>query len=475
VATLGLFALALIWNKKLWISVRFRETKVELASHVIIVNEHDEEQLIPKLTEFDENGNLKITIKYRYLKYIYENGDFIMQRNSLKLLHHEILDMVDGIRQENFELLSSVFGQNSTRVKVDSVMKVFTEEALSSFNVYQLFACIVWYFRDYMTYAVIILVFVFFSILFEISLIRGEQKKINQMADSNRVRVYRKKFDKPTRTFSQVVEEIGSTDLVPGDIIDVNPDEKVPCDLVLLEGQCLIDESLLTGESVPMLKNALPRNDELFNEDNKEHIIFAGTYCITSVSSKNKQQPARAMVYQIGFATTKGRLIRSIMFNDPGSYRFERDANIFTVSLFSVAMLFVAIYFYLSFSQQSGDSEEDSSLWYALFIQGDRLAERRHRADDGAAGPVAFTLHRHRVRPEQAEPQKHRRAERQTDQRSRQNEGRLLRQDRHADHQRDEAGLGLLLRRTGTGKESGRDGRVPGEPQIPRTHQETRR
>lgn len=362
VATLGLFALALIWNKKLWIAVRFRETKVELATHVIIVNEHNEEQLIRKMTEFDENGDLKITIKYRYLKYIYENGDFIMQRNSLKLLHYEILDMVDGIRQENFELLSGVFGQNSTRVKVDPVMKVFTEEALSSFNVYQLFACIVWYFRDYMTYAVIILIFVFFSILFEISLIRGEQKKINQMADATKVRVYRKKFDKPTKTFAQVVELVDSTDLVPGDVVDVNPDEKVPCDLLLLEGQCLVDESLLTGESVPMLKNALPRNEEMFNEDNKEHLLFAGTFCITSVGAKHKQLPAKAMVYQIGFATTKGRLIRSIMFNDPGSYKFERDANIFTVVLFSAAMVFVAVYYYISFTQYPEDAEE-SGLW----------------------------------------------------------------------------------------------------------------
>jgi cation-transporting ATPase 13A3/4/5 len=284
-----------------------------------------------------------------------------MQRNSLKLLHHEILDMVDGIRQENFELLSGVFGRNSTRVQVDSVTKVFTEEALSSFNVYQLFACIVWYFRDYMTYAVIILFFVFFSILFEISLIRGEQKKINQMSHSSQVRVYRKKFDKPTKTFALLAELVDSTDLVPGDVIDVNPDDKVPCDLVLLEGQCLVDESLLTGESVPLLKNALPRNDELFNEDNKEHIIFAGTHCITSAGAKHKHLPARAMVYQIGFATTKGRLIRSIMFNDPGSYKFERDANLFTVALFSAAMAFVAVYYYISFTQSAGD--EEASLW----------------------------------------------------------------------------------------------------------------
>jgi cation-transporting ATPase 13A2 len=144
-------------------------------------------------------------------------------------------------------------------------------------------------------------------------------------------------------------DKVDSTRLVPGDIIYINPDEKVPCDLILLDGQALIDESLLTGESVPMLKTPVPRNEALFSDQNKEYIIYAGTYAITSVSSTNKDQPAKAMVFQIGFGTTKGRLIRSIMFNDPAMYRFERDSNYFTLYLFIIAMFFVAAYYYICF------------------------------------------------------------------------------------------------------------------------------
>jgi cation-transporting ATPase 13A2 len=34
--------------------------------------------------------------------------------------------------------------------------------------------------------------------------------------------------------------------------------EKLPCDFILLSGTCIINESMLTGESIPVIKSALP-------------------------------------------------------------------------------------------------------------------------------------------------------------------------------------------------------------------------
>ncbi len=49
--------------------------------------------------------------------------------------------------------------------------------------------------------------------------------------------------------------EIDSTELVPGDLIKVPNNCVLPCDCILVGGICIVNESLLTGESVPVIKH----------------------------------------------------------------------------------------------------------------------------------------------------------------------------------------------------------------------------
>ncbi len=55
--------------------------------------------------------------------------------------------------------------------------------------------------------------------------------------------------------------EIETEEVVPGDIVMVRPGEKIPVDGILVEGLSAIDESMLTGESIPVEKKT---GDEIF-------------------------------------------------------------------------------------------------------------------------------------------------------------------------------------------------------------------
>ena len=77
-------------------------------------------------------------------------------------------------------------------------------------------------------------------------------------------------------------EEVSSKDLVPGDVILIPPEGMVmPADAVVIQGSCIVNESMLTGESVPVTKCSLQSSSDMYNmELHKRHTVFNGTTVI---------------------------------------------------------------------------------------------------------------------------------------------------------------------------------------------------
>jgi Ca2+-transporting ATPase len=98
-----------------------------------------------------------------------------------------------------------------------------------------------------------------------------------------------------------IQREIGSRDLVPGDVVLVTAGTRVPADMRLSQAQGLaVDESLLTGESVPVDKStaALPNADVIAGD--QINMAFAGT---TVVHGRG-----RGIVVRTGAASELGRI-----------------------------------------------------------------------------------------------------------------------------------------------------------------------
>ena len=72
---------------------------------------------------------------------------------------------------------------------------------------------------------------------------------------------------------------------------------KIPCDAILLSGKVVIDESVLTGESIPVLKNVFSDEENFNNQKNINNILFSGTTVLqTTCFSSN----CFALVYGTG-------------------------------------------------------------------------------------------------------------------------------------------------------------------------------
>ncbi|KFQ20514.1 putative cation-transporting ATPase 13A2, partial [Merops nubicus] len=135
---------------------------------------------------------------------------------------------------------------------------------------------------------------------------------------------------------------VSSVDLVPGDCISLPTDGLlVPCDAALLTGECMVNESMLTGESVPVMKTPLPAGGQVSStyspEEHKRHTLFCGTQVIQAKSYVGGE--VLAVVTRTGFCTAKGDLISSILYPKPVSFKFYKDAVKFVLFLAVLALI----------------------------------------------------------------------------------------------------------------------------------------
>uniref|UniRef100_A0AAX7UF54 Polyamine-transporting ATPase 13A3 n=1 Tax=Astatotilapia calliptera TaxID=8154 RepID=A0AAX7UF54_ASTCA len=227
------------------------------------------------------------------------------------------------------------FGENEIAVRVPSLLKLLVKEVLNPFYIFQLFSIILWSFEDYYYYASAIVLMSIISIATSLYTIKKQYVMLHDMVAAHsvvRVSVCRGNKD---------IEQAMSTELVPGDVIAIPANGMImPCDAVLVYGTCIVNESMLTGESVPVTKTSLPSAGEegarSYNiDEHKKHTLYCGTHVIQTRFYTGEL--VKAVVVRTGFSTEKGQLVRSILYPKPTDFKLYHDAYLFLLCLVGVA------------------------------------------------------------------------------------------------------------------------------------------
>ncbi|KFR03395.1 putative cation-transporting ATPase 13A4 [Opisthocomus hoazin] len=231
-----------------------------------------------------------------------------------------------------------ICGPNTIDVPVIPVWKLLIKEVLNPFYVFQLFSVCLWFAEDYMEYATAIIIMSLLSISLTVYDLRQQSVKLHRLVESHnniKVTVSRNK---------EGVQELESFHLVPGDTLILKEGKTLlPCDAILISGQCIVNESMLTGESIPVTKTHLPQADSFkpwrmhCAEDYKKHVLFCGTEVIQTKA--DDRGVVKAVVLRTGFNTAKGDLVRSILYPKPMNFKLYRDALRFLMCLIAFAAI----------------------------------------------------------------------------------------------------------------------------------------
>lgn len=363
------------------------ECAFEEATHVLVCREEKHFQEVRVL----DGGAIDADLDYRVIEYRKERFSynlitqtFVFQPAKLKdLLPSQLSSLLakGGLSEVEAHQKFCVNGPNKIVIDNVPILAMLTDKITQIFYLFQIASVIIWLIEGYTTYAWLILFMSSASIIWEIYSAKVNEKQLRTLTALE--------ADFHVLRNGQVIK-IPAEYLVVGDTVVLDPETlvpntKLPCDLVLMQGECLMDESSLTGETVPVLKLPLQVPEKTFEvpldmERNRTNILYGGS-TILQLKPKNRvfRPPSRepslevlleadafdvkktsnlaqrssfhlesrpsnnasvlAIVLSTGFSTSKGDLLKSILFPTEVELRLNRDSMSFLLILGVIAFI----------------------------------------------------------------------------------------------------------------------------------------
>ena len=320
IVTLGIFALFLEIYPLLKVKFCYLKAQIYNASHFFIKCQ-DGKYYIKKAYEIKlprlNNNNLVnltklpvIAVQTKFFEFKLHKYVFNPQKNKFVSVtfkissntNYEVISrkMIGGLSDEEINYQKIFIYKNKFINNVTSIKDMFDVEFSNPFYLVQLFCIIAFIILKYTLYCKILIFSTIIILIFTLYETQSHIYFVNKLvAYSVDVNVRRK-----MKTIN-----LNSDNLVPGDILILPENDFIlPCDVLLMTGTCIMNESFLSGESNPIFKSHIPKNGEKFNKNDQKYILYSGTKI---VQSKNE---AVGLVIGVGFDTEKGKLIRNILF-----------------------------------------------------------------------------------------------------------------------------------------------------------------
>lgn len=258
----------------------------------------------------------------------------------------------------------SQHGTNLMHVHVPGVRASIREEFDSWFYVYQ-FSCIWWFaFEGSLAISSTWAVLTFSTGLFRaLWITRKARLKTFDMTKANTAlgaMVFR----------NNTIDWVLAMDLVPGDLVVIDQGITMPCDCLLVDGSALVDEAMLTGESLPSWRTAAEQASVYESESVTARMLLGGSRILESegIADIGMETPlaeggrgrALAIARFTGGMTVQASLVREWQNMPPEGQlqHFEQIRSLFA-GLFFVFILEMGVMVFVYFRSTNEDQMMD--------------------------------------------------------------------------------------------------------------------
>uniref|UniRef100_A0A0K0E9Q6 Cation-transporting ATPase n=1 Tax=Strongyloides stercoralis TaxID=6248 RepID=A0A0K0E9Q6_STRER len=372
---IGLFSL---WFKEFYYFLSCKNEKnIKNATHVLVkptIN-NGKCEILPINYDNLINGEVKIWIEFQKVVYVYDENK--KQFNQLEFDNNKSFNFFNSwLGLTSDEIITQTrlkYGNNNMEMVIPSFMELLIERFIAPLFVFQMFCVVLWFLSDMIFFSLLTLAML---ILLEITVVLEQMKNMKMIRDMGNkpypIDVYRK---------NEWIK-IQSNELIVGDLILIDRNLKnniVPCDLLLLRGNCILDETMLTGESIPQMKESteLLSKENYFDykRDMKLHVLCGGTKIIQNTYEYNDNDAlpkppnngVLCYVLKTGFSTSQGSLLRTILFgvNKITTNNFETFIFILFLLFFAIA---AAIYVWVTRSLEENFDKFKTFVRCSLII-----------------------------------------------------------------------------------------------------------
>ncbi|KAF6208708.1 hypothetical protein GE061_017166, partial [Apolygus lucorum] len=179
-------------------------------------------------------------IQVKKLTYVWvqENHEFVRLMGLDNGRSKEDLCELPGCSREEQKIRQRIYGRNYIEAPIQSILTLVVLEVLNPFYVFQVFSLAIWFSDKYYYYGVAIIIMSVFGISSSVIQTHKNQKNLHDTINQVDLVTVRRK--------EGIYDEVETTELVPGDIIVVSQSSIACCDALLLNGSCVVNESMLT-------------------------------------------------------------------------------------------------------------------------------------------------------------------------------------------------------------------------------------